>query len=308
MPEALLAGGSGFLGRHLTTRLLNRGWEVSHLQFAGRRPYATPSSVQIRQADSVDADSIRKALERTVFDAVFILAAAGVDPANRAPALLLAGNLHLPHAILEALREAPPRCIVQTGSCSEYSPVHQGLALTEDAPTLGSDLYGASKAAGSIWALRLAATYGLPLVLLRLFHVYGSGESQYRLISSLFEQLKQGLPVALSPGEQVRDMLYMEDVLDALEASLRVPPLQIYNLCSSTAVTVAEVARTAARVIGQPESLLQFGALPYRTGELMWLLGDNSRFRQASGWSPRWNLENGMRHMLQVVAEGGTAA
>mgnify|MGYP003386634370 CR=1 FL=1 len=257
-------------------------------------------------AESASAGSIRRALANTSCEAAFMVAAAGVDPAKRDPQTLLDGNLHLPHALLEALRENPPKVIVQTGSCAEYFPVVAGAALTEQSPSLGGDLYRAY-AAGTTWTLRLAEAWNLPVVLLRLFHVYGPGESPHRLVSSLFTKLRAGAPVALSAGEQVRDLLYVEDVVDGLVAATAAPKGQVYNLCSATAISVAEVARTAAHVLGQPESLLQFGSLPYRSGELMWLLGDNTRLRQATNWAPRWSLAEGFRHMLSSADSEGVS-
>lgn len=297
MPNALIIGAGGFLGRHLTRRLLRENWSVSTLRFAGRTARIALPGENALEAAAYTADAIGAALPDLQWDAVYLLAAAGVDPSQRSPHQLLQANIQLPQILIEALQGRPVSRIILTGTCSEYFPLAPGRLSEETDAIEGADTYGASKAAGALWAMRLALQLNVPLTHLRLFHFYGPGEAPYRLISSLFRQLNEAKPVPLSPGEQYRDLLYIEDVLDALESAPKAEPGRTYNVCSGRPVTVAEVGRTAARVLGQPEDLLRFGDLNYRPGEVMWIAGNNERFMKASGWSPRWPLEEGLKDM-----------
>lgn len=297
MPDALIVGAGGFLGRHLVRRLVDSGWRVASLGFRTSSPL--PGETR-HVAPALTAEAISHALPPGHFDAVYLLAAAGVDPAQRQPADLFAGNILLPRLLLEALAGRSLGRIILTGTCSEYFPLTAHRLSDEFDPIEGADAYGASKSPGALWARRLARELGLPLTTLRLFHFYGAGEAPYRLVSSLFRQLSLGQPVPLSPGQQHRDFLYVEDVLDALEAARLAPAGEVFNVCSSHPVTVAGIARAAAKVLGRPESLLQFGALDYRPGEVMWIAGDNRRFRQATGWSPRWPFERGLAAMREL--------
>ena len=300
MPKALIVGGGGFLGTHLTRRLLKDDWQLSHLMFRSRPGREVPAGVETIYADA-QPDSIRQSLEKRSFDVVFSLAAAGVEPGQRSASNLFEGNIMLPAALAEALSPNPPGRVIHAGSCAEYSPFEGQPFVSEAASCGGADLYGSSKAAGGLWAAALARAQGFSWVHLRLFHMFGMNEAPHRLVSSLFRQLLSGQPVKLSPGAQVRDLLYVEDVVSALLAAafMRKEALGdgIFNVCSSVPATVAEVARTTARVVGRDEKLLCFGALDYRPGELMWLVGDNAKFRAASGWTQVWNLEAGLTTM-----------
>jgi nucleoside-diphosphate-sugar epimerase len=234
---------------------------------------------------------------------VFHLAAAGVSPEDREPTQLLDGNLHLIHAVLRAVFARPPAVFVYTGSCSEYAPAEPPRRLSEDDPVLPTDLYGAAKAATTLWATALARYLEIPLVALRLFHFYGPGEPARRLVPSLIHDLRSDQPVRLTPGEQVRDLLFVEDAVDALLAAAtgHIPPYQVYNVCSSIPVRVRELAELTARLMRKPLELLEFGALPYRRDEPMWMVGDSRRFRGLTGWRPRWELEGGLMHTIEAL-------
>jgi nucleoside-diphosphate-sugar epimerase len=304
--KALVVGATGFLGSALTSRLLREDWEVSYFRFAHLPP--EPES-QLEGATPLEAASGRtghiwQALGDLAPEVVFHLAAAGVNPEDREPTQLLDGNLNLIHAVLGALAERPPAAFVYTGSCSEYAPADPPRRLSEDDPVLPPDLYGAAKAATTLWATALARHFGIPLVALRLFHFYGPGEPARRLVPSLIHGLRTGQPVPLTPGEQVRDLLFVEDVIGALLAAAteRVPPYQVYNVCSSTPVRVRELAELTARLMRKPLDLLEFGSLPYRPDDQMWMVGDNRRFRSLTGWRPGWDLEAGLARTIRELS------
>jgi nucleoside-diphosphate-sugar epimerase len=173
--------------------------------------------------------------------------------------------------------------------------------LREDHPLRPASLYGAAKAAATLYGTALARELSIPFIVLRLFGVFGRGERAERLIPYLINQLKDDHPVDLTPGEQVRDVVYVDDAVDALVAAAETRNLEpggVYNVCSSQPKRVAEIAETVADAMQKPRPLLRFGARPYRAHEPMWLVGDNRRFTAATHWQPRTTLAEGVQRML----------
>lgn len=294
--NALVVGATGFLGSALVNRLHREGVSTFSLLIQGR-PRRPPPVGQVIESRSSAATDIRAALGDIEFDCVYHVAAAGVSPGDRDPQALLDGNLGLISNVLLAMASSPPRRFIYTGSCSEYSRAEPPQLIAEQHPTMPRSVYGAAKAAATIWATALAQELGIPLVTLRLFHIYGPGEAQSRLVPYLVDCLRNEVRAKLTKGEQCRDELYIDDAVSALLAAAAAPALSetVYNVCSSCPVPVRELASTAARVLGKSTNFLEFGALPYRHDEEMWIVGDNRRFLRDTTWSPAFSLEDGLR-------------
>jgi UDP-glucose 4-epimerase len=139
------------------------------------------------------------------------------------------------------------------------------------------------------------------------FGVYGPNEAPHRLFSALMRGLRSQTRVALSAGHQKRDLLFVEDAVDALVAVARslenTPQQVILNLCSGISVTVRTFAETIARVCGAPMELLGFGDIPMRPDEVMCWVGDPSRLRAFTGWRPRFDLERGITRSIEQSLE-----
>jgi nucleoside-diphosphate-sugar epimerase len=303
--SALVVGSTGFVGQALTQRLIEEGIATHSLIFLDRPRRAT-QRCELIESEKNSAGAIARALDGRVFDAVFHLAAAGVMPDRRDPEVLLAGNVALLTNVLEAVRHAPPRIFVYAGSCAEYSTARAPNRMTEDHATCPADLYGAAKASTTIWASALSRALEIPFVTLRLFHIFGPGEAPSRLIPYLAQCLRDKAVARLTGGEQVRDFLYIDDVVNAFLTAARNPlePYSVYNVCSAEPVSVRSAAELLARTMGASLENLHFGALPYRPNEEMWIVGDNRRFVQATAWSRTVTLENGFRRYVETRYAG----
>lgn len=254
--------------------------------------------------------SIAHALAGRRFDVVFHLAAYGVAPSDRDPRQTFDVNIAGTDAVVYAAVETGAKAVIYLGSCSEYRDLVPGQFVEEDAP-IGPDLlYGGSKAVAGLWGQTLAARLGVSFQWLRLFNVFGPGEAASRLIPALIARLRAQERVALSPGEQVRDFLYIDDavtgILLAAEASMegRLGP---FNLCSGQPIKVKEIALAVADTMDKPYDLLGFGDLNYRPDDIFWLVGSAGRFQNATGFRPHTSLLAGIEKMItadQVHAEG----
>jgi nucleoside-diphosphate-sugar epimerase len=134
--------------------------------------------------------------------------------------------------------------------------------------------------------LNLSAAWG------RIFFPYGPGEPSERLVPSVIRNIISGQPAQCSHGRQIRDFIYVDDVARAFTVLLDSSYTGTVNIGTGEPVTIADVARSAARAAGGPE-LLELGALPARAGEPDILLADTTLLRSI-GFTPSWILDDAM--------------
>ncbi|MFZ1814789.1 MAG: NAD(P)-dependent oxidoreductase [Rhizobiaceae bacterium] len=306
--RALVTGASGFIGRALTAHLVASGWDVAVLVRDGSR-FSTQARMLI--AETFNDEALTAALGDERFDIVFHLAAYGVAPEQRDPKTMFAVNVAGTAAIVRAARRVGARALVYAGSSAEYREAAHGTSIVEDYPLTTKGLYGASKAAGGFWGGSLALHAGIVFQWVRIFGVFGFGEAPHRLFPAIASKLGKGQPVDLSPGDQTRDFLHVDDVVAGLtaagEAAMRGTGDR-FNLCSGVPVTVREIACTFADRMGRPRDLLRFGAIPYRPDENLWLLGDGSALRRATGFTPALTLLGGIDRFLAELSSSETFA
>jgi nucleoside-diphosphate-sugar epimerase len=227
------------------------------------------------------------------------LASYGVAPSESDPETMLDANVGALTRLLAACAGAGAR-VLHAGSCSEYARVDPPALMTEDTPCHPSAPYGAAKLAATEWGRTLAARLGVPFVTLRLFGVYGPGESPHRIIPALCAKLTRRESVPLTHGNQVRDFTYVDDLcaafVGAFDANL--PSGGVFNVCSGVGVSIREVCLSVCRTLGASPELLRFGATPLRPGEPEWMVGDPTRFQAATGWRPATSLDAGVARTL----------
>jgi UDP-glucose 4-epimerase len=301
--SALVTGSGGFIGRAVVGQLIDQGVRVTAL---GRRSSRFPAGVIPIRAESLGGADLRAALIHKDFDVFFHLAAYGVRPNDRDADSMQAVNVAATGGLVQAAAQSSARVVVYAGSCSEYEPGEPGHVIDEDWRLATSGLYGASKIAGGFWGRAIAAESGLAFSWIRLFGVYGPGEAPHRLIPDVVNRLRKDEIVSLTPGQQMRDFMFVEDaargLILAAEAALEghVGP---YNLCTGQPTTVKEVACAIAKKMGKPESLLAFSARPYRPGEPMWMVGRPDLFRSITGYAPAITLDAGIDRTIAAIKD-----
>lgn len=309
---ALVTGGTGFIGSVLVHRLLSSGVGVTCLVRARTRSpgaLAGLGGARVIESPSFSAAHLDTALAGVSADVVFHLASYGVHQADRDAAQLLEGNVSFLCNLLEATSSWPMQRFIYSGSCAEYGfPAQEGMPIPETDGLRPASMYGAAKAVAFLAGRALAARLSTPFVALRLFGAFGVHEAPLRLAPYLIRQLTQDRPVTLTPGDQVRDLLYEDDIVDALIAAAEGGVMQsgeVYNVCSGRGTRVREVGEMVARALGKPLGLLQWGARPYRADEPLWQVGDNRRFTAATSWRPRITVEEGIKRMVAAAGVRG---
>ena len=250
--------------------------------------------------DLRDAGAATRAIAEAEPDVVYHLAAqASVPAAWEAPGATLSVNLETTLNLLEAVRAGAPEArVVAVGSGEVYGPP-ASLPVGEDAPLRPQNPYAVSKAAGDLLAGMYADVHGLDVTRVRAFNHAGPGQSDEYVVATLARQAAEGLargddPIRIVTGspEPRRDFTDVRDVVRAYRLlGQRAAPAGAYNVCSGTAVSVAELLEVLRGVVGR-EIAHEVDPARERGHEVLEIRGDPSRLREATGWTPEIPLES----------------
>jgi CDP-glucose 4,6-dehydratase len=311
----LVTGAQGFIGSWLAERLLDEGARVvvprRDLEPDSRfRTDGIEQRCTVVQADVQDYESILRTLNEHDIDSVFHLAAQTiVGTANRSPLSTFEANIRGTYVLLEACRAVgvvgdPVERIVVASSDKAYGS-HQQLPYREDFPLQPTYPYDVSKACTDMVARSFAATYGMPVAVTRLANVYGGGDLNWsRIVPDTCRALIAGdAPVIRSDGSPERDYLYVEDAVDAylaIAASLDDESLRgrAWNAGWGSPLSVREMVDRLIAASGRdaaPE--VRGSGTPH--GEIDRQYLDSTAIRQALGWAPRIELDDGLRRTFE---------
>jgi CDP-paratose 2-epimerase len=327
---AIITGGSGFLGTNLADRLLSSGEKVvlfDNLSRPGveqnyhwlRQRHG--NLVQLEVADTRSIGVVGRVLVEA--SAVFHFAAqVAVTTSLAQPRLDFEVNAMGTLNILEALRslpDSPPIIFTSTnkvyGSLSElaltlrgerYEPKNDRVrenGIDENQRLEFYSPYGCSKGAADQYVLDHARLFGLPAVVFRMSCIYGPhqfGTEDQGWVAHFLLQAMKGRPITLfGDGKQVRDILFVEDLVDALLlARERAHDLsgQAFNIGggAGNATSLLELIALIADLEGA-EPRLQWG--DWRPGDQRYYVTDFSKFRSATEWTPKVSVARGIRRL-----------
>jgi CDP-paratose 2-epimerase len=340
-PElALITGGAGFVATNLADRLLRSGHRVrlfDNLSRAGvERNVAWlrarhPGQIELVVGDVRDAGAVREAVRGAA--RVFHLAAqVAVTTSIHDPLLDFEVNARGTLNLLEALRglDRPPSLLftstnkvygdlddVALGARGRrYEPSDPALAasgIDEGRPLDFHSPYGCSKGAAEQYVLDYARTFGLPAAVFRMSCVYGPhqfGTEDQGWVAHFLMRALDGRPLTLyGDGRQVRDVLFVEDLADAmLRAHERMPRLagQAFNIGGGPAhaVSLLELLDLMGEMLGAPPA---FDLEPWRPADQRYYVSNTARFTAATGWRPQTPVRQGLERLLAWLLESRAA-
>lgn len=295
--RALVTGATGFLGGALVRRLASEGHEVHALLRRASAP-STVDALGSGIALHVHDGSTQSALAivgRARPDVVLHLACLAISEHTAAQIEpLVRSNVLLPLQLLEAMAASGVRRLVNVGSAWQ----HHGGAAYE--PVC---LYGALKQAVEDVIAYYVASAQLSAVTVKLFHVYGPGDERMRLVSALARSARCGEALEMTGGEQVVDLLHVDDAVSALicaaelASAATAPGHAVYAAESGAPLRVRDLVDAFARATGvRPPA--RFGARPYKPRELLAPLPAGAMGAPLPGWKPRVTLDEGLRHVF----------
>ncbi len=307
----LVTGGAGFIGSHLLDRLVGRGDEVVCLD--NFDDYYSPAikrsniaaaletgRVELVEGDIRDAELCRSVLERDDVDAVVHLAArAGVRPSIEQPALYEQVNCAGTINLLEAARAAGGLRKFVFGSSSSVYGVDSAVPFAEDAPVARPiSPYAATKRAGELLCHVYHHLYGIPVVALRFFTVYGPRQRPDLAIHKFARLMEAGEAIPVyGDGTSRRDYTYASDIVDGTVAALdRAFEFEIINLGNSEPVELRELIRLLTEALGREPRIER---LPDQPGDVPVTCADISKARRLLDYEPRFPIRQGLAEFVQ---------
>jgi nucleoside-diphosphate-sugar epimerase len=304
----LVTGGGGFIGSHLVRALVRRGERVRVLDngFSGSRQRMADvlAGVEWREGDVRDVAAVREACRGV--EVVFHLAAVASVPRSIAePEMTHATNLTGTLNVLVAAQQAGVRRVVYASSSAVYGDL-PGSPKRETMPLQPLSPYAAHKLAGEHYCRLWHELHGLETVALRYFNVFGPGQdpnSEYAAVIPKFitTLLAGAQPTIYGDGQQVRDFIYVENVVDANLRAATAPGAagQVLNVGSGVATTILHLVDELRQVLGRP--IEPVFAAP-RPGDIFESVAEVSRLRAVLDFEPAVGLGEGLRRTVQAFA------
>jgi nucleoside-diphosphate-sugar epimerase len=289
MRRALVTGATGFIGAHLVQHLQQRGCTVAILG----RPGSIKNYSGRRYEYTGETSHAIHALTDFKPDVLFHLASYFL--ATHAPeqvTTLITSNILFGAQLLEAMQATDCSVLINAGTA------WQNYKQLEPSPV---NLYAATKQAFEDLALYYVQAAGLRMITLRLFDSYGPSDPRPKLLRLLLDSIKTDQPLAMSPGDQILDLVHVDDICEAfihagnlaLESQSTTP--KVYALSGRQRRTLKEVVATLEEASGRKLNI-DFGARPYRTREVMtpWV------GPALPGWEPKISLLEGLRQLVTL--------
>jgi GDP-4-dehydro-6-deoxy-D-mannose reductase len=312
-----VTGADGFVGRHLVRRLV----ETGHTVTAGCRPGGAPldrwlgerwrGAVQVRAMELTDSSSVDEAVTPPIDAVVHLAAIASTGEARRDPVgawiVNAAGTARVVDAAarLRASGSADPLLLLV--STAEVYGQGKAAARRESDPLLPQSPYAASKAGAEFAGLEAWRRTGLRVLIARPFPHTGVGQLSQYVVPAFVERLRAAkatgaTQVPTGNLEPVRDLLDVRDVAEAYLGLLaHGSPGEAYNISRGDGVTLRQLFQQLAGLMGIRAEPIPDPSL-VRTADIPHLVGDSTKLRKATGWSPTVSLEQTLREMVDAQA------
>ncbi len=308
--KILVTGGAGFIGSHLTDRLLAEGHQVVVLdnlrngKLENLREAMSHSTFQFLEGDILNQSSCTSAV--TEIDVVYHLACLGVRHSLHSP-----HENHLVNAegtlnMLEASRKMGVKRFFYISTSEIYGDVKQ-FPISESCIPLPKTVYGSSKLAGENYAYSYYKCYGLDTTILRIFNNYGprahhEGDAGEIIPRTIVNLLYGEAPIIFGDGSITRDFFYVKDTAVVLESLLHSPHLtgEIINIGTGEEITMKRLVETILILIQTGQSIRYEADRPADVPRL-WV--DPTKFKQITNFKSSFTFEEGMKETIMHYIE-----
>jgi len=310
----LITGGAGFIGSHLTERLLAQAHRVTVIdsfndyyapEIKRRNIAGFRDQIDLIEGDIRDAALVEKTFAEGAFDQVIHIAArAGVRPSIEDPKLYLTTNIDGTFNLLEACRRNSVTRFTFASSSSVYG-INEKVPFAESDPIERTiSPYAATKLAGEQICSNYAHLFGIHCQCLRFFTVYGPRQRPDLAISKFTQRILAGEPIQqYGDGTTARDYTYIEDIINGIVAAADYEQndFEIFNLGGSATTSLSELIRLIESSTGKKAIIEQ---VDEQAGDVPRTYADVSKAKKLLNYCPKTPIAEGIEKYVDWVTRG----
>jgi len=307
--KALITGAAGFIGSHLSERLLKDGVTVVGVDNFNdfydpqikRRNISVSlenKNFQLIEADIRDSSSMDKAVSDGIEIIIHLAACAGVRPSIENPLYYCDVNMNGTMVLLEAAKKYNIEKFIFASSSSVYGNNKKVPFSEDDNVDFPISPYAATKKAGELFCHTYHHLYNISITCLRFFTVYGPRQRPDLAIHKFAKLIEQDKPIPIyGDGSMMRDFTYIDDIIDGTIAAIeKCNGYNIYNLGESRPVTVNDLVAAIENALGK-KAVRQY--LPVQPGDVERTYADVSRAEKELGYNPRTEIQTGLTKFVE---------
>ena len=307
--KAIVTGAAGFIGSHLSERLLKDGWTVvgvdnfdnfydPQVKRGNIKDCLNNKLFKLVEADIRDSAAMDKVTNEGIDVIVHLAARAGVRPSIAHPALYADVNINGTVTLLEAAKKSNIKKFVFASSSSVYGNNRKVPFSEDDNVDFPISPYAATKKAGELICHTYHHLTGIAMTCLRFFTVYGPRQRPDLAIHKFARLIEDGKPISVyGDGSMMRDFTYIDDIIDGTVGAIdKCEGYNIYNLGESRPVTVNTLISEIEKALGKKAVIER---LPLQPGDVERTFADVTKARRDLGYNPNTNISDGLKHFVE---------
>lgn len=296
----LVTGGAGFIGSHVSKVLLDQGHSVTVVDnLSNGHKDAVDSRARFFQSDLLDKEALEEILpshEAVIHMAAFIEVAQSIEK----PVEFSENNIVGTVKLLEAMKKTNVKKIIFSSSATVYGKPSK-IPITEDHPlAYPENPYGLTKVSVEHFCILYHMLFGFDVIILRYFNPYGPGElhnPETHAIPNFIRAALAKKPIPLYwNGEQIRDFIYIEDLVLAHILPLSKEGLHIYNVGTQTGTKINDVINKIFKILGYDVPIEDLGQ---RKGDVPSLVASSEKIKKELGWTAKVDLDEGLKRTIE---------
>lgn len=310
--KVLVTGSEGFIGSHLTERLVELGAEVTALvQYNSFNNWGwidsfdknVKDSIEVVTGDIREYDGMKRIIKGQ--DVVFHLAALIAIPYSYlSPMAYVKTNIEGTTNVLEACREYDVKKIIHTSTSETYGTALY-VPIDEKHPMQGQSPYSASKIGADKIAESFYKSFNTPVATIRPFNTYGPRQSARAVIPTIISQILSGkTEIKLGSLSPTRDFNYVKDTVEAFikvaESDKTIG--EVINAGSNYEISIGATVKKIIDIIGKEVNILcEEERIRPENSEVNRLWADNTKIKELTDWAPKYSLDEGLCETVQWI-------
>ncbi|HEY0764558.1 MAG TPA: GDP-mannose 4,6-dehydratase [Pyrinomonadaceae bacterium] len=309
--KVLVTGAGGFIGSHLTERLVELGANTrAFVRYSSTGSWGwldqspLKNDFEVVLGDIRDQDTVANALKDV--EVVFHLAALIAIPYSyHAPLSYVRTNVEGTLNVLQGAQRMGTAVVVHT-STSEVYGTARTVPIDENHPLQGQSPYSATKIGADKLAESFYLSFGLPIVTVRPFNTFGPRQSARAVIPTIVTQALNGDEVRLGSLEPTRDLNFVADTVEGFIKAAETPKAigEVINLGTGREISIGDLASLILKLMNRdlPVSLESIRVRP-ENSEVDRLCADGRKGQSILGWTPKYSLEEGLTATIEWIRE-----